>query len=129
MQKKTRIIPLALVLALCMSLCANAATPRYKNHFTCTPNVTVSGNTAVCTLTVKAAESSAKITADIDVQVKTSSGSYTNIAGWTWTGTGTLSRSTSHTDARVSKGNTRMAYTITVVGSNGTDTVSGYVQG
>lgn len=131
MQKKVRIVPLALILALCMTLCANAAVLRSKNNFSATPNVTVSGQTANCSLSVDAGSAgpNAKIAADIDVQVKTSSGSYINIAGWTWTGTGTLSRSDPHTDSRISKGNCRMRYTITVSGSNGTDTVSGYVYG
>ena len=131
MQKKIRIVPLSLVLALCLSLCANAAVLRMKNDFEYTPKVTVSGQTANCSLAVDASSAgpNAKITADIDVQVKTSSGNYTNIAGWTWTGTGTLSRSDPHTDSRISKGSCRMRYTITVNGSNGTDTVSGYVYG
>lgn len=130
MQKKRRIVPLALVLALCLSLCANAAA-RTKNDFSVTPSITVSGNTATCGLIVNAknAGPNATITADIDVQVRTSSGGWSSITGWGWSGTSTLERSKSHTDSRVSRGNTRMAYTVTVVGSNGTDIVSGYVTG
>lgn len=130
MQKKVRIISLPLILALCMSLCANAAT-RTKNEFDVAPKITVSGNTASCGLTVDASNAgpNAKITADIDVQVRTSSGGWSSITGWGWSGTSTLDRSKSHTDSRVSRGNTRMAYTVTVVGSNGTDIVSGYVEG
>lgn len=131
MQKNVRIVPLALVLALCMSLCANAAVLRTKNDFDYIPRVTVSGQTATCGMTVDASNAgpNAKITVDVDVQVRTASGGWSAITGWGWSGTGTLTRSKSHTDSRVSKGNTRMAYTITVVGSNGTDTVSGYVEG
>lgn len=130
MQKNVCIISLSLILALCMSLCANAAA-RTKNDFTYSSNMSVSGNTANCSLRVDAknAGPNATITVDIDVQVRTSSGGWSSITGWGWSGTGTLDRSKAHTDSRVSKGNTRMAYTITVVGSNGTDTVSGYVDG
>lgn len=128
--EKRRIVPLALVLALCLSLYANAAA-RTKNDFSVTPSITVSGNTATCGLIVNAknAGPNATVTADIDVQVRTSSGGWSSITGWGWSGTSTLDRSKSHTDSRVSRGNTRMAYTITVVGSNGTDIVSGYVEG
>ncbi|MGI5973524.1 MAG: hypothetical protein ACOX67_07160 [Oscillospiraceae bacterium] len=42
---------------------------------------------------------------------------------------GALHFSDAHTDSRISKGNTRLSYTVTVSGSNGTDTVSGYVDG
>ena len=131
MQKKIRIVSLSLILALCMSLCANAAAPRTKNNFTYGGNLSVSGQTANCSLHVDASNAgpNASITVDIDVQVRTSSGNWSSITGWGWSGTSTLGRSKSHTDSRVSKGNTRMAYTITVVGSNGTDIVSGYVDG
>ena len=130
MQKKVRILSLVFVLAMCMSLCANAAA-RTKNDFTYSSNMSVSGNTANCSLRVDAknAGPNATITVDIDVQVRTSSGGWSSITGWGWSGTSTLDRSKSHTDSRVSRGNTRMAYTITVVGSNGTDIVSGYVEG
>ena len=126
---KKRIFPLTLVLALCLTLCANAAVLRTKNSFTYSPTVTISGSSAACTLRVSATQSTAKITANIDLQVKTSSGSYTSITGWYKTGTGTLNFSDTHTDSRISKGSARLSYTVTVVGSNGTDTVSGYVDG
>ena len=42
---------------------------------------------------------------------------------------GALHFSDTHTDSRISKGGARLSYTVTVSGSNGTDTVSGYVDG
>ena len=126
---KKRVFPLALVLALGLSLCANAAiAPRYNNSFSKTPKLTVYGAKAECGLTVRS-NPGVKITASIDLQTKTASGSYANITGWYKTGTGTLDFSDTHTDSRISKGSTRMSYTVTVTGSNGTDTVSGYVYG
>lgn len=122
---KKRIFPLALVLALCLTLCANAAVLRTKNSFTYSPTVTISGSSAACTLRVSATQSTAKITANIDLH----SGSYTSVTGWYKTGTGTLNFSDTHTDSRISKGSARLSYTVTVSGSNGTDTVSGYVDG
>ena len=126
---KKRVFPLALVLALCLSLCAQAVTPRINNDFTCTPDLDVSGNTATCMVTVMGKESTAKITANISLQVKSGSGSYTTLCGWSTSGTKSLSFHKSETDASISAGNCRMQYTITVTGSKGTDTVSGYVYG
>ena len=83
---KKRVFPLALILALCLSLCAQAATPRVKNSFEYVPYIDVAGNTATCTLSVKAEESSAKITANISLQVKSGSGSYTTLCGWSTSG-------------------------------------------
>ena len=126
---KKRVFPLALILALCLSLCAQAATPRVKNSFEYVPYRDVAGKTATCTLSVKAEESSAKITANISLQVKSGSGSYTTLCGWSTSGTKSLSFNKSDTDTSISAGNCRMQYTVTVTGSKGTDTVSGYVYG
>ncbi|MEA4954486.1 MAG: hypothetical protein VB096_03075 [Pseudoflavonifractor sp.] len=62
---KKRIFPLALVLALCLSLCANAAVaPCYINSFSKTPKLTVYSATAECGLTVRS-NPGAKITARV----------------------------------------------------------------
>ena len=130
MQKKIRIVPLSLILALCLSLCANAAVLRSKNNFTYSTDLSVSRNTATCyiNVTAKNAGPNAKISADFDLQVKSGSG-YNSIAGGHTSGSGSLSYRDPTTDSRISKGNCRMRYTITVNGSNGTDSVSGYVYG
>ena len=86
---KKRVFPLALVLALCLSLCAQAVTPRINNDFTYTPDLDVSGNTATCMVTVMGKESTAKITANISLQVKSGSGSYTTLCGWSTSGPST----------------------------------------
>ena len=124
---KKRVLPLALVLTLCMALCANAATPRYNNGFAIMHDLTVNSSTAKCTLKVTNVDSSAKVTVSVDLQVRASSGSYSSITGWSESGTGNLIFSRSFTDSRISQGNCRMSYTITVTGVNGTDTISDYV--
>lgn len=124
-----RIIPLALILTLCLSLCANASV-QTLNDFTRHGEVTVSGTTATCQLYVnaRAAGTNASISADIELEAKVGT-TYTQIASWSVSSTRTLNFSDSCTDSRISSGNCRMHYTITVIGNNGTDTVGGYVYG
>lgn len=121
-----------MMLALCLMLNVNAlaVTPRANSTTDCTPSLYFRGNTADCTLRVKAPDSSARITATVTLLKSDGEGGFTVLYRWAGlSGTGTLQFNDSYTSSKVTSGATyRMEYSVRVVGSEGTDTISDYKQ-
>ncbi|MBP3520444.1 MAG: hypothetical protein J6J87_03765, partial [Oscillospiraceae bacterium] len=76
-----KLTALALVMAMCMTLCAHAVQPRTWNTFTYSPIVSVSGTTATGKITVNAADSSAKILITATLYANGSSMGTWNVSG------------------------------------------------
>lgn len=123
---RRRMFSLALVLVLCLTLCANAVT-LYINDFDLQRSLSVSGDIANCYLKV-VGEENVQIEATVDLEVKVGN-TYTRIDGWSDSATKTLTIDRSYQNFRISSGNCRMHYTFTVDGPDGADTVSRYVYG
>lgn len=75
---KRRTVFLALLLALSLAICANAATLA-NNNFSVDPDLVVTSGRSDCYLDVDTDNPSTTISAIVELQVKTSSGSYTKI--------------------------------------------------
>lgn len=122
----------ALMLALCLLLSVNAlaVVPMADSTTKCTPYFSVNGNTAICSLRVNAQDSSASITAAVTLLKSDGEGGYTVLHRWTGLrGTGTLEFSDSYTSGKITGGAAyRMEYSVRVVGKNGTDNVSSFLQ-
>ena len=121
-----------MMLALCLMLNVNAlaVTPRADSTVSYAPSFYVYGNTADCSLCVEAADRNASITATITLLKSDGEGGFTVLYRWTsLKGTGTLEFADTYTSSKVTTGATyRMEYSVQVVGSKGTDTISDYKQ-
>lgn len=121
-----------MMLALCLMLNINAlaVSPRADSTMNCTPNLVFRGNTANCSLRVKALDSNASITATVTLLKSDGEGGFMVLYRWAGLkGTGTLEFSDTYTSNKVTTGATyRMEYSVQVVGSKGTDTISDYKQ-
>lgn len=121
-----------MMLALCLMLNVNALAvmPMADTGIDCDPGFSITGSTAKCSLTVRAPESSARITATVTLLKSDGEGGFTVLYRWAGlSGTGTLRFSDSYTSNKVTTGATyRMEYSVQVVGSKGTDTISDYKQ-
>lgn len=113
---KKRILPLVLALALALSVCAGAATPRYAIVNRCEPSLLFSGSTANCKVTVKTYDSNASI--DLTMSLYPIDGGQA-LVSWPVTRTGTTTQTFAVTIGE--------AYTLTITGtvsgSNGTDNI------
>ncbi len=121
----------AMVLAFCLMLNVNALAvmPRADATASYTPRLSVTGSTANCSLTVRAQESSARITATVTLLKSDGEGGFTVLYRWAGlSGTGTLRFSDSYTSSKITSGATyRMEYSVRVVGSEGSDNINHYV--
>lgn len=123
-----------MMLALCLMLSVNAnalsVNPMANSTTSCTPSLYIRKNTAYCTLSVDAQDSSASITATITLLKSDGEGGFTVLYRWTGLkGTGSLNFSDTYTSSKITSGTTyRMEYSVRVVGNGGTDTISRYVE-
>ena len=112
---KKRVLPLVLVLALMLSVCAGAATARYAIVDYCAPSLTFSGKQATCKAIVDSSDRAADV--DLTMTLYHSSGRY--LASWPVTRTGTTTQY-----HPITIGETYiLTLTGTVSGSNGTDQI------
>ena len=130
MKKRISSLALLLVLVLSLGLTAGATddvSPRWDNIERCTPTLILSGQTATCTASIKAHESTARISASMTLYRLNATGSRTQIASWTnLTGTGRLDVSRTH--APLVRGATYyLAVTGTVTDSTGSHPLGGSV--
>ena len=112
---KKRVLPL--VLALALSVCAGAATPRYDAVHTVEPTLTFSGRTAQCELYIRS-----KVT-PVDVNLTMALyplGGSRALATWPVTRTGTTTQTYPVTIGE----SYTLTITGTVSGSNGTDNIN-----
>lgn len=113
---KKRVLSLTLVLALMLSVCASAATPRYTEVRTCHPRLSFQGASAICKVEVETYGDSVDVS--LTMTLYHSSGRL--LASWPVTRTGTTTQTYPVTIGE--------SYTLTVIGtvsgSNGTDNIN-----
>lgn len=123
-----------MVLALCLMLSVNAnaltVNPMADSTASCIPSLYIRKDTAYCTISVKALNSSASITATITLLKSDGEGGFTVLYRWVnLKGTGSLDFSDTYTSSKITSGSTyRMEYSVRVVGSGGTDTINHYCE-
>ena len=98
---KTKVCSIVMVVALVFSLCLSASaseiTPQWDNRNSCLPTLSFSGSKAICSATITAADSTAKINATMTLYRINANGSRTQVASWSGlSGTGRLTASRSH---------------------------------
>lgn len=130
MVKRISVMMLALCLMLSVNANALAVNPMADSTTSCIPSLYIRKNTAYCTLSVKAQDSSASITATVTLLKSDGEGGFTVLYRWAGLkGTGSLNFSDTYTSSKITSGTTyRMEYSVRVVGSKGTDTINHYVE-
>lgn len=130
---KARICSVSLLVALLLSLSVGASAagnivPLYDSAARCTPVLSFSGRTSICSGTIKAKESSARITATMTLYRVNSNTSLSTVASWpAVTGTGSIYLSKTYSKA-VSGNTYRLVLSGTVKDSTGTHSISSYAQ-
>lgn len=130
---KTKVCSVVLILAVVFSLGTSAGaifdngiSPQYDAATRCTPVLSFSGKNATCSLSIRARESSGKITATMTLYKIESNGVLTRITSWSnLTGTGSLDISRPYSVPSVGY-NYRLSVSGTINDSTGTHSVSAY---
>ncbi len=113
---KKRKVAVALLLACIMSLAVVAqAAARWNSTAVCMPGISISGGSAVCSLTVHTQNSSDKITADIRLYAPDGS----LLAVWAKSATGRMDFYDTYPAS--ASGTYRMTISVDVSGKNGSD--------
>ena len=81
---KQKVVSLALVLAMVLSISAsaNSVMPLWDNARDCDATLEFSGNTAVCTVDVKGKSGTSRITTAMTLQKQNANGSYGDVVIW-----------------------------------------------
>lgn len=130
---KTKVCSMLLLVALVFSLSINASaanreevSPLYDAAAYCTPVLTFSGKNATCSLSIRAKESSGKITATMTLYKIEPNGILTRITSWSnLTGTGSLNISKPYSVPSTGY-NYRLSVSGTIKDSTGTHSISAY---
>lgn len=125
-----RISILALALCLMLNVNALAVTPRTETTSRCIPNLSITGNTARCSLRVASPDAKASITAIVTLLKSDGEGGFTVLYRWAGVrGTGDLNFVDTYTSSKITGNATyRMEFSVHVVGSYGTDNINHYVE-
>ena len=113
---KKRILPLTMALVLMLTVCANAAVPRYVAVHAITPALSFSGRMAQCELYIRSKVTPVDV--DLTMSLYPIDGDQA-LVSWPVTRTGT----TTHTFAVTIGEAYTLTITGTVSGSNGTDNI------
>ena len=119
MKKKIMSAVLALVMLLSISASAVSIMPLWDNADSCVPTLKFSGDTAICTVDVKGAVGTSRITTTMTLQKQNANGSYSDVHIWGTDVTYGQSATRTEFSTDCASGNYRLVCKVTVYDADG----------